>query len=253
MSDRPAVVDIRGLHFRYDGPLVLEDVNLQVAEGDFVGLVGPNGGGKTTLLRLILGFERPTSGSVEVFGMPPAAARSLVGYVPQQATFDMDFPISVMDVVLMGRLGVGRGVGHFGRNDRRAAEEAMREVGVWDLRHRRIGTLSGGQRQRALIARALVAGPRLLLLDEPTASLDMHSEQEVYELLRALNRRATIILVSHDIGFVTAYVSRVACVNRRLVVHPTEAITSEAIEAVYAGPMRFVRHDHACLLGEEEG
>jgi len=248
------VVELTNVSFSYNGALVLEDIDLAVDEGDFVGIVGPNGGGKTTLLKLILGLERPSRGAVRVFGAGPAASRRLVGYVPQHTAFSLDFPITVMDVVLMGRLGASGGQGRpsrLKRADRRAAEAALGEMGAWEFRGRKMGELSGGQRQRVLIARALLCRPRLLALDEPTASVDVHAVREIYELLRRLNEAMTIVLVSHDVGFVSAHVNKVACVNRRLLVHPTEEITDEGLRAAYGEAVRAVRHDLSCLLDGE--
>ncbi len=239
-----SVIELENVWFRYDEPVVLEDVSLRVARGEFLGVVGPNGGGKTTLLRLILGQLAPDSGRVRVLGETPVRARRRIGYVPQRAQFDRTFPISVMEVVLMGRLDSAPWIGGYGRKDREAAKIALEEVEVADLAARRFGTLSEGQRQRVLIARALVSGPEILLLDEPTASVDQRIEQGIHELLGRLNRRATILIVSHDLGFVTSHVRRVACMSRTLVTHPTSELSGSIIRDVYGGEVRLVRHDH---------
>jgi zinc transport system ATP-binding protein len=242
MSQEKAVVEIDNLYFSYDGGLILEDVTLTVQERDFLGVVGPNGSGKSTLLKIILGLIQPLSGKVRVFGQPPERARHFIGYVPQHADLDSNFPISVMDVVLIGRLGKSARLGRYGETDRQAAKEAMRGVGIDDLRNHHFGTLSGGQKQRVLMARALVGRPDLLLLDEPTTSVDGRVEQDIYELLKELNEKVTIILVSHDLGFISSYVKHVACVNRRLVCNPTNEITGEVIEACYRGPVHMIKH-----------
>jgi len=239
------VIAIEGLSFAYNGSLVLEDVNLTVAARDFVSFVGPNGGGKTTLLKLILGLLAPTAGSVRVFGRSPTVARPRIGYMPQHAQVDPRFPASVTDVVLMGRVSKAANIGPYRRADREAVWEALRQVDLYAYRRRPFADLSGGQRQRALIARALAAEPDLLLLDEPTASLDVRMEEELYGLLKTLNERLTIILVSHDLGFVSKFVKSVVCVKRRVVVHPTSEITGEMIQEIY-GDVRMVRHDHRC-------
>ena len=236
------VIELENVWFRYDEPVVLEDVSLRVARGEFLGVVGPNGGGKTTLLRLILGQLAPERGSVRVLGETPVRARRRIGYVPQRAQFDRTFPISAVEVVLMGRLDSAPWIGGYGRKDREAAKIALDEVEVADLGTRRFGTLSEGQRQRVLIARALVSGPEILLLDEPTASVDQRIEQGIHELLGRLNRRATILIVSHDLGFVTSHVRRVACVSRTLVTHPTSELSGSIIRDVYGGEVRLVRH-----------
>jgi zinc transport system ATP-binding protein len=242
MNEEKAVVEISHVDFAYDGDLVLEDVSLRVRDRDFLGVVGPNGSGKTTLLKIMLGLIHPLKGQVRVFGQAPERARHLVSYVPQHANLDASFPVSVMDVVLMGRLGKAPTLGRYRRMDREAADEAMGETEVYDLRNHRFGTLSGGQKQRVLMARALVGKPALLLLDEPTASIDGRVEQDIYELLKRLNEKAAIVLVSHDLGFISAYVNRVACVNRRLVCNRTEHITGDVMEACYSGPIHMLQH-----------
>ncbi len=237
------VIEIRDLTFAYGATPVLSDVNLTIYQGDYVCMVGPNGGGKTTLLRLILGLLTPTRGSVRVFGKPPVEARRRIGYMPQHAQLDPQFPVRVRDVVLMGRLRNLR-LGPFGRADRAKAAAALAEVGLADYAKRPFAALSGGQRQRVLIARALACEPELLLLDEPTANLDPLVQDEMNELLRELNRRLTVILVSHDVGFVAQQVKTVVCVNRYVRVHGAEAITGDSIRALYGHDVQLVHHRH---------
>jgi zinc transport system ATP-binding protein len=239
----PPVISVHGVSFAYDGDLVLRDVCLEVAPRDFACMVGPNGGGKTTLLKLILGLLAPAAGRITVFGGPPQEARTRIGYMPQHAQVDLRFPVSVADVVLMGRLGRAEIMGPYRRAHRDAAWQALREVGLYDLRQRPFGTLSGGQRQRTLIARALAAEPELLLLDEPTANLDAPAESDLYELLRRLNERLTVVMVTHDLGFVSRFVRTVICVNRCVVVHPTSEITGEIIREIYGADVCMIRHD----------
>jgi len=237
------VIELRRLSYSMGGQSVLEDVNLTVPDRDFLCIVGPNAGGKTTLLKLILGLLRPCGGSVRVFGGAPARSRYRIGYMPQHASLDPLFPVTVQDVVLMGRL---TGSSRFGPYRRRDREEALRALEVLKLEgvaHRPFSELSGGQRQRVLIARALVSSPDLLLLDEPTANVDAVLESELFELLNRLNERMTIALVTHDLGFVSRYVKRVACVNRRVAVHRTSEITGEMIHDIYGSDVRMVRHD----------
>ncbi|MDI6686780.1 MAG: ABC transporter ATP-binding protein [Desulfobacterales bacterium] len=236
------VVEIRNVDFAYDDILVLKDITLTVEDGSFLGIVGPNGSGKTTLLKLILGLIHPLRGSVRVFGQAPERARPSIGYVPQHAEIDSSFPVSVMDVVLIGRLGKAPLIGKYRKIDMEMAEEALKEVEISELRTHRFGTLSGGQRQRVFMARALVGRPEILLLDEPTVSIDGRVEQDIYELLKKLNKKATIILVSHDLGFISTYVNQVACVNRSLVCNPTENVTSDVIGACYGGPVHMIKH-----------
>jgi zinc transport system ATP-binding protein len=237
------IVELENVSFSYDGLPVLENVNLRVPERDFLSIVGPNAGGKTTLLKLMLGLLKPQKGTVRVFGDAPERARSLIGYMPQQASMDLLFPVTVMDVVLMGRLGNGKHLGFYRKRDRDAAEDIIRKLEVYDVRNRHFSALSGGQRQRVLIARALVSHPRLLLLDEPTSNIDVTIETELFEVLYHLNRQITIVLVTHDLGFVSQHVKNVACVNRRVVVHATSEITGEIIQEVYGSNVRMVRHD----------
>ena len=237
-------VDIEGVSFSYGGSVVLKDVNLQVADGEFLGLVGPNAGGKSTLLKLILGELDPLVGRIQVFGMAPAAARGKIGYVPQYPTFERDFPITVEQVVLLGRLGLGHALGGYRRTDRDVARRVMRETEVLDLAARPIGALSGGQLQRVLLARALACEPRLLLLDEPTANIDMRVENEIFDLLKLLSARMAIVVVSHDVAFVSGYVRRVACLNRTLMCHETAAIDGQVINELYGTDVRMVEHRH---------
>ncbi len=238
-----SLIELKEVTFSYDGQPVLERVSLEVVPGEFLALVGPNGGGKTTLLKLILGLLAPQEGVVSVFGQPPAKARGRIGYLPQHAFVDPGFPVSVAEVVLMGRLGPGAGLGPWPRRDRRAALKALEQVEAADLAGRGFSSLSGGQRQRVLIARALAADPELLLLDEPTAGVDPRGEKDVLELLAGLNSRVTVLLVTHDLHFVSPYVNQVACVNRRVVLHPTQEVDDELIAGLYGRPMRRVRHD----------
>lgn len=237
-------VDVRDLAFSYGGSVVLEGVNLQVADGEFIGLVGPNAGGKSTLLKLILGEFEPLAGSVRVFGRSPARARGKIGYVPQYPSFDREFPITVEQVVLLGRLGLGRPLGGYRRGDREVVRRVMTETEVADLASRPIGALSGGQLQRVLLARALACEPRLLLLDEPTANIDMRVENEIFDLLKLLSARMAIIVVSHDVAFVSGYVRRVACLNRTLMCHETAAIDGRLINELYGADVRMVEHRH---------
>ncbi len=237
-------LELRDVSFAYREIPVLENVSLRVEPDDYLAILGPNGSGKTTLLRLALGVLRPDRGSVRIFGEPPARARGSLGYVPQRARFDLDFPIRVLDVVLMGRLGA-RGLGRpFGPDDRDHARRALARVEMSDLAHRPIGALSEGQRQRVLIARALAQEPRLLILDEPMASLDERIGRSLWELLGELSREMAIVCVSHDIGAISRYVRRVACLNRTLHGHPSQELSAEVLEATYGCPVELLAHGH---------
>jgi zinc transport system ATP-binding protein len=243
VEDATPVIEFNDVTFSYDGVRVVENVTFTVFAHDYVSIVGPNGGGKTTLLKLILGRLRPDTGTVRVFGHRPEDIRPRIGYLPQHSHLDPRFPVTVMDVVLMGRLGLTRTIGPYSREDRQAAQEALEELSMWDLRRKHFSALSGGQRQRVLIARALAARPKLLLLDEPTAGLDMAVEAELYDLLRSFSQSFTVVMVSHDLGFVSQYVNKVVCVKREVAIHPTTEVTGEAINAMYGAEMKMVRHD----------
>ena len=244
------VIDIQELSFSYGTRPTLSDIDLQVSEGEFLVIVGPNAGGKSTLLKLILGLLEPQSGNVKVLGRSPASASRLLGYVPQYPSFPRDFPITVEQVVQLGRLGKRDSrwqalwPGRFSGDDREAVQRALAEVEAGDLAKRKIDSLSGGQLQRVLLARALVGEPRILILDEPTANIDQRLEGEIFDLLKAINARMTILVVSHDVAFISRYVSRVACVNRTLVCHQTEAIDGAVIRELYGEDVRMIAHTH---------
>lgn len=243
-----SVIKIRDLHFNYGDAPILEDINIDIQRNEFIGMVGPNGSGKTTLLKIILGLLAPDHGAVEVLGKPPLQSVKDVGYMPQFAPFSRDFPISVEETVLMGRLGKTSSMGFFSKEDKQLAAESMEAVEILDLRKRSIGSLSGGQLQRALIARALTCNPKIMILDEPTANVDMKVEKDIFDLLKKLNEKITIIVVTHDIGFISQYINRVACINRTLICHPTSELTGETIENLYGTHVHMVHHHH-----EEEG
>ena len=238
-------IALSNVAFAYHRERILEEVTFTVEHLDFATIVGPNGSGKTTLLKLFLGLLRPTKGTIRILGKSPGKSRFSVGYMPQHTGFDMDFPMTVCELVLMGRLG-NSPFGRYSKMDREIAHNALEEVGLADLAEKRIGSLSGGQRQRALLARALCCDPKLLLLDEPTASIDPTTEESLFEIMGRLNKRMTILFVSHDLGFVSQIVKSVVCVNRTVVVHPTSEITGAVIQDIYGDDLRLIRHDHRC-------
>jgi len=223
--------------------MVIEDITLKIRKGDFFGIIGPNGGGKSTLLKAILGLIPVTSGKISIFGRSVHDARRLIGYVPQYAEFDKRFPISVWDVVLMGRRSV-RGMHPFySTEDKQQAIKALQTVQMDGLKKRHISELSGGQRQRVFIARALVSHPKILLLDEPTASVDKEMQKTIYDFLSELNKTMTIVLVTHDIGVLSSYVTRVSCLNRFLFTHDDDRVISkEMLEAAYHCPVDLIAH-----------
>jgi zinc transport system ATP-binding protein len=236
------VITIENVSFSYDGVPVLEKVSFTVDSGDFSIMVGPNGGGKTTLLKLILGLLKPSSGVVRVFGKPPEKVRHSIGYMPQHQQFDPKFPVAVADVVLMGRLKEGR-FGLYSKDDRKIASLALKEIGMSEYEKRSFSALSGGQRQRVLLARALVGDPHLLLLDEPTANVDLEVETRLMSILEELNKRMTILMVTHDLGFVTDAVKACVCVNRKAFIHPTAELSTDVLQECYGQNIRIVRHD----------
>ena len=235
-------VEMKGVWFAYERMVILEDISFALKQGDFLGMIGPNGGGKTTLLKLLLGILKPDRGLIRVLGEEPHRARCRVGYVPQNTDSNNTFPVSVMDVVLMGRLAISRMGKSFSSKDRPMAEEALRKVGMWNRKDTPIGKLSGGQRQRVLIARALVTEPEILFLDEPTAKVDPEFENNIYDFLKELNRRATIVAITHDVGVISRYVKSVACVNRTLIYHEEAQITNEMLEMAYECPVDLIAH-----------
>lgn len=236
------IARLEGVHLAFGPVTVLEDVDLTIRDDDFLAIIGPNGGGKSVLLKVLLGLLEPNRGSVTLFGTRPCRSRGRVGYVPQHAGFDRDYPVSVREVVAMARLG--HLFKRLGSEDCRVVDEALERVHMVELADRQIGQLSGGQLQRVLIARALAVEPRLLVLDEPTASLDPRIGVGVYDLLQDLQKQMAIVLVTHDVGVVSRYVKTIGCLNRRLFYHDSREITREMIEESYACPVDFVVHQH---------
>jgi zinc transport system ATP-binding protein len=256
------VVDVRGVTVVLGGKPVLEDVSLRVGAGTFLGIVGPNGAGKTTLLKTVLGLITPTAGEVRVFGFPPRCARrhaAMVGYVPQRSTLEWDFPVCTLDVVLMGRyaaIGIGR---RPGREDREAASQALRWMGIAEHAGDRFGALSGGQQKRALVARALSVGPRLLILDEPMSGVDIEGQDGFYRLLTDLKAKLglTVILVSHDVSLIPTYCDEVACLDRTLFLHgkPTGEEVAALFEKVHGCEVELFMHGrvpHRVMRHHEE-
>jgi len=237
-----SAVEIKDLSVKYDSTIVLENVSLSVPQGEFLGIIGPNGGGKTTLLKSILGLVIPQSGTIEIFGSALTKNFHLIGYVPQYSLYDADYPISVLDVVLTGRLNKRKMLSRYSSEDRENALHSLEMVGMTDFRNRIAGELSGGEKQRVLIARALAKKPKILLLDEPTASIDAASGKNFYSILQSLNEQMTIILVSHDIGAVSQNVKKIACLNKNLVFHDSKELTHEMIEEAYHCPVDLIAH-----------
>ncbi|MBN2355586.1 metal ABC transporter ATP-binding protein [candidate division KSB1 bacterium] len=248
-NSKKTIVDCRQLYVAYQDALALENVTFTIRADEFWGILGPNGSGKTTLLRAMLGLVQPLSGSITIFGVAPqnlGARRTKIGYVSQYNTIDFNFPIKVKDAVMLGRsykLGIGK---RPKKPDWQAVMQALELVEMADFAERQIGRLSGGQRQRVLIARALALEPELLLLDEPTAALDVATSEGFFTWLHQMHSqmKITLILVTHDVAAVSQYVSVVACLNRRLVTHgrPQEVLGQETLEDMYGCESMFFRH-----------
>lgn len=215
------IIEIKNLSFSYEKDLVLDNINLLVEKRDFLAIIGPNGGGKSTLLKLILGLQKPKHGSIKVFGEVPRKKLSLIGYVPQNTNVNTDFPIKVLEVVLMGHVNKNgkTPLWGYGKDEIACAMGALSQVGMQDFAQYKIGSLSGGQRQRVMIARALCAHPKVLILDEPTSSIDIKGQKEIYELLKILNQHITIVVVSHDISVILEYANKAAHINKTLSFH----------------------------------
>jgi len=237
------VITFRDVSFHYDSNPILEHINCSIYKNDFIGVIGPNGGGKTTLLKLMLGILKPNSGTVSVLQKPPRKALASIGYMPQYARFDEDFPITVEQVTAMGLFNDFSFFPYISGKKKKKIYEALERVKIPDLAKKQFGTLSGGQKQRCLIARALVTEPKVLLLDEPTASVDSHAEKDIYDLLLQLNNDLTIVLVSHDLGFISVYINRIFCVNQGVACHNADEVsTLSVINEAYSGKMHMVQH-----------
>lgn len=250
----PYAIEMEDVWFSYDRSPVLKDVNLRLKQGEFLGIIGPNGGGKTTLLKIFLGVLKPDRGKVRILGQEPNDVSHRVGYVPQSMDFNLSFPISVMDVTLMGRLRrsrIGRG---YSRQDREKVLTVLENVGMLDYKDKLIGKLSGGQRQRVFIARALATDPQILFLDEPTASVDQDFETDLYDFLKDLNRDVTIVVITHDIGVVSSHMKSIACVNRHFMFHEGGKITEDMINMAYQCPVDLIAHGlpHRVLHSHQE-
>ncbi len=223
------MIDIKDLCFAYDSTEVLHNITLTVEDGSYTFMVGPNGGGKTTLLKLMLGLLKPVYGTITVMGMPPEKARRQMGYVPQSMMFDSQFPISVQDAVLLGMLDRHL-CGPFSKADKSLASESLEKVGLKGFEKRPFSSLSGGERQRVLVAQALATKPKLLLLDEPGANLDPQSRLNLYQLLGTLTPEITVLLVSHNLHVVSAVASHIICVNTTADSHRITEVSHDALE-----------------------
>lgn len=212
-------IEIKNLSFSYDGVDVLENINFTYAKKDFLSIIGPNGGGKSTLLKIMIGLLEPKAGSICLFGQKPQEVSRRISYVPQDTLVNKDFPIKVMDVVLMGRLSKSKAFSNYSKVDRAIAREMLDKVGMKDFENHTINALSGGQRQRVFIARALTSEAEILFLDEPTASIDTAGQIDIFKLLKTLNKSVGIVIISHDINVALNYATKVVHVNKTLYIH----------------------------------
>lgn len=254
-ESKQPVVSFDRVYFSYGEVPVLKDVSLEIVEGDFVGVIGPNGGGKSTLLKLIMGFLTPDNGTIKLFGQDPDASRSRVGYVPQNLRYDRQFPISVTEVVLSGLLSHLPWYGRFAGKDREAAMEALQMVGMLPFKDRHIGALSGGQMQRVLIARALVSKPALLLLDEPTANVDPQAQLDILSILKKLSQQITIVMVTHDLRESINVVERVICVQGNVTSYISKEVCEHFALGLYHAPLLVnpENEERCCQLQVKKG
>lgn len=233
-------INVRSISFRYEEGIVLEDVSFEIKRGEFIGIFGPNGGGKTTLLKLIMNFLKPLKGTIEVLGLPPKCSRKKIGYVPQVTLLDRQFPISVLEVVLMGCLEPSLW-SFYAPQSKEKARNILDRVGLLHCASQAFGTLSGGEMQRALIARALVSDPSILLLDEATTSIDSVAEENTYCLLESLKGMMTIIMVTHDLEALLKKADRFLCVHRKVTPCSQAEVCDHFIHGLYHPVIKFQR------------
>jgi zinc transport system ATP-binding protein len=234
-----SLIDIRSLSAGYGTKTVLRGVDFSIVENDFIGVIGPNGGGKTTLLKIILGLLKPFSG--EIIFNEDLLKRNKIGYLPQMSAGDISFPVTVTDVVLSGLMINKSSLARITTADRKKAESIMAELGLSDIKKSTLNELSGGQLQRVFLGRAIIGSPALLLLDEPDNFVDANFENDFYQKLHDLNDRMAILMVSHDVGTISSHVKSFACVNRKLHYHPSPEITNEQLSS-YDCPIQLVTH-----------
>lgn len=231
-------IEVNHLFFSYEKLLILDDINVRIKPGEFIGIFGPNGGGKTTFLKLLLGLLKPDRGTIRIFGQPAEQIRNRIGYVPQFKLFDKQFPISVLEVVLQGCLSRLNWWGHFPKEMILQAKEALAKVRLEHKADAAFGTLSGGQMQRALIARALVSRPDLLLLDESTSSVDAETEQSIYQLLVELKGKITIIMVTHDLSHLIDKADQFLCIQKQMTYYQPKEICEHFTLGLYHPPLK---------------
>ncbi|MFA5454430.1 MAG: metal ABC transporter ATP-binding protein [Sulfurimonas sp.] len=254
MKFRVPIFDIKNLSFVVKGQTILSNISLEIFRSEYIAIIGPNGGGKTTLIRMLLGLEKPTSGEVKIYGKKLSSFKEWhkIGYVPQRASHvDASFPATVLDIVKMGRTSQRSMFGAFSELDKQLVNDAMLKMDIVDLKDKMIGTLSGGQRQRAMIARALASKPEILILDEPNTGVDAVSQKKFYTLLRELNKQEgiTIVFITHDIGVIADDIARLFTINQKAVIcnNPKQALSCEEMSELYgidAHLLHVHKHEH---------
>ena len=231
------IIEIKDVSVNYGSVKALDRVSISIKKGDFIGVIGPNGGGKTTLIKVLLGLIKPATGEVHIHSDKP------IGYVPQFNNFEKKFPITVCKVILMGSMSDKKNIFHkYTKEDKEKSLKVMTLLGIENLSERLISQLSGGQMQKVLIARALMTDPDILILDEPTASIDSQSRTDIYNLFNDLKGKKTIILISHDIGSISSYIDSIACLNVQLYYHENGNLTEETISKAYGCPVDIIAH-----------
>ncbi len=236
-------IEVENVSVFYNKVCALENINLTIMEKDFIGIIGPNGGGKSTLLKVILGIIKPYQGSVKIYGKSPQNSIVPIGYVPQFSSFDRSYPINVQDTVLTGCMFKKNPFFlKFTDNDKLIAKNLLKKLGLYELRKRQIGNLSGGQLQRVLIARALASNPKILFLDEPTSSIDTNAQNDIHVLLKELSKSITIVMVTHDMGVISSNVQSIACLNSRLYYHGKPELDKNIIEHLYGCNIDLIAH-----------
>lgn len=235
------IIELKDIVAGYGDEVILKNVNFSVAENDFIGVIGPNGGGKTTLVKVMLGLLKPMSGKVITHQNGDASNRRMIGYLPQISKTDQKFPISVLDVVLSGLADSVKLFKRFSKQEISKAKALLNQMGIDSLSKKNIGDLSGGQMQRVFLCRAIISDPKLLILDEPNTFVDNKFESDLYTTLKLLNERMAIMMVSHDVGTITYYIKTIACVNRELHYHESNEISQEQLTA-YNCPIQIIAH-----------
>ena len=250
LSFKVPIFDVKNIDFEVSGLKILSNISLEIFEGEYIAIIGPNGGGKTTLIRVLLGLQKPSAGKLKIFGKKYENFNEWhkIGYVPQRASsVDENFPATVEDIVNMGRVAKRKLFSRASKEDKNAVEDAMRKMDVLNLREKMVGTLSGGQRQRVMIARALASNPKILILDEPNTGVDIVSQQRFYSLLSQLNKeeKITILFITHDIGVIVDDIQRLFTINQKITIcnNPKEAMSCEDMSMLY-GIEAHLLHNH---------